>query len=388
MRIELTPLQSQAQKTFRAFVDEKIVPFADRNDQEERLPAESIENLAAAGYLGAAIPEESGGRGLDMITLGLMCEEIGRGSASLLSLITVQGMVSVAILKWGSSSQRAYWLPRLASGKRIAAFGLTEPNVGSDAKSVETLAEFSDGSYVLYGTKKWISFGQIADLFLIIAQCEGKPVALLVERNSPGFRIEAIRGMLGFRSSMLAELHMEKCLVPEENLLGKVGFGFSHVAATALDYGRYCIACGCVGLAQACLDACLAYTSARKQGGIYLKGYQLIQQMITEMVTNIKAARLLCYSAGYLKDNGKPESIVETSIAKYFASRIVNKVASDAVQIHGANGCSSKYPVQRYMRDAKIMEIIEGSTQVHQILISTNAYQNYKLSTSYDAVLQ
>jgi alkylation response protein AidB-like acyl-CoA dehydrogenase len=379
MEIELTPQQVQEQDIFRAFVSEEIAPYADQYDQDECTPSEIIKKLAEIGYLGAIIPKEHGGQEMDAITFGLMCEEIGRGSASLLSLLTVHGMVCQAILKWGSASQKAHWLPKLATGEAIGAFGLTEPNIGSDAKNVESTAVHSNNSFVLTGEKKWISFGQVANLFLIMAQCDGKPSAFLVERNTPGFSTEPMTGLLGFRSAMLAKVHLNKCQVPEENLVGKVGFGFSHVAGAALDHGRYCVGWGCVGLAGGCLDACLSYTSERKQFGSFLKGHQLIQQMIAEMITNIKAAKLLCYHAGYLKDKGDPSLIMETSIAKYFASRMVSKVADDAVQIHGANGCSSDYPVQRYLRDAKIMEIIEGSTQMQQIIIAKSGYHSFAL---------
>lgn len=372
MEIELTSQQIQAQEIFRTFVNTEIAPYADQCDQEEKTPPETIKKLADAGYL-------EGGQNMDAITFGLLCEEIGRASASLLSLLTVHSMVCQAIMKWGSSSQRAHWLPKLSTGETIAAFGLTEPNIGSDAKSVETTAVLSNNSYILNGEKKWISFGQVADLFLIIAQCDGNPSAFLVERNSPGFSTEPIKGLLGFRAAMIAKVHMNDCQIPKENLVGRVGFGFSHIANTALDHGRYCVGWGCLGLGQACLDACLSYTSQRKQFGAYLKGHQLIQQMIGDMITNIKAARLLCYHAAYLKEKGDPSLIMETSIAKYFASRMVNQVANDTVQIHGANGCSSDYPVQRYLRDAKIMEIIEGSSQMQQIIIAKSGYHSFAL---------
>jgi alkylation response protein AidB-like acyl-CoA dehydrogenase len=379
MEIELTPQQVQEQALFRAFVSEEIAPYADQYDQAECMPNEVIKKLAEIGYLGAIVPKEQGGQGMDAITFGLLCEEVGRASASLLSLLTVHGMVCQAIMKWGSASQKTNWLPKLATGETIGAFGLTEPNVGSDAKSVETAAVLSNNSYVLNGEKKWISFGQVANLFLIFAQCDGKPTAFLVERERTGFSTEPLKGLLGFRSAMIAKVFMNECRIPAENLVGRVGFGFSHVASTALDHGRYCVAWGCLGLGQACLNACLSYTSERKQFGSFLKGHQLIQQMIAEMITNLKAARLLCYHAGYLKDKGDPSLIMETSIAKYFASRMVNKIADDAVQIHGANGCSSDYPVQRYLRDAKIMEIIEGSTQMQQIIIAKSGYHNFAL---------
>lgn len=375
MRIELTQKQREAREAYRVFAELEIAPHADQYDRAEQISGDLIEKLSLKGYLGAVLPERSGGLGLDMITAGLLNEHVGGACSSVRSLLTVHGMVSLALQRWGSQEQKEVWLPQLASGAKIAAFGLTETNVGSDAKSVETTAMPSGSSYVLSGHKKWITFGQIADVFLIFAQSEGKPSALLVEKNTPGLVINPIRGMLGVRASMLAELRLEECRISQENLVGRVGFGFSHVAATALDYGRYSVAWGCVGIGQACLDACLRYTNARRQFGAYLREHQLIQQMLSEMITNVKAARLLCYQAGYLKDAGDLRAITETSIAKYFASRMAFKAANDTVQIHGANGCSSDYPVQRYLRDAKVMEIIEGSTQMQQINIAKYACQ-------------
>ena len=314
---------------------------------------------------------------MDMITFGILNEEVGRGCSSLRSLLTVHSMVTHALLKWGSKLQKEHWIPKLTSGEVIAAFGLSEPNVGSDAKKVETTATVAGDFYVLNGRKKWTTYGQIADIFLIFAQCEGKPTAFVVERNTTGLSIEPISGILGTRASMLAELHLNDCRIPRENLVCKEGFGFSHVASSALDYGRYSVAWGCIGIAQACLESSINYTNQRKQFDVYLKDHQLIRQMVTEAIANVKAARLLCYQAGYLKDIGDPQSIIETSIAKYFAAKTATKVASDAVQIHGAYGCSSEYSVQRHFRDSKIMEIIEGSTQIQQITIAEYGYQQY-----------
>ncbi|MEM9447033.1 MAG: acyl-CoA dehydrogenase family protein [Cyanobacteria bacterium P01_E01_bin.6] len=387
MKIELTPQQQNAQAAFRAFVDAAIVPLANHFDREEHTPPQLIEQLAQRGYLGALLPQKSGCNGMDAITYGLLSEEIGRGCSSLRSLLTVHTMVGQALLKWGSAFQKENWIPKLASGSAIAAFALSEPNVGSDAKRVETTATLSGDAYILNGQKKWITYGQIADVFLVFAQCDReasstateKPSAFLVERNSPGLSIKPISGMLGVRASMLAELHLKECRIPQENLVCREGFGFSHVASTALDCGRYSVAWGCVGIAQACLEACLRYTSQRKQFGVYLKDHPLIRQLISDAIANVKAARLLCYQAGYLKDIGDPKSIMETSIAKYFASTIAAKVANDAVQIHGANGCSSEYDVQRYLRDAKIMEIIEGSTQIQQLTIAEYGYQEQSI---------
>lgn len=373
MRIELTASQREAQEKFRDFVQSEVVPQADRFDREEKVSAEIIQRIAQRGYLGASVPAQYGGMGLSMVTCGLLHEEFGSGCSSLRSLLTVHGMVCHTLHKWGSKAQKEHLLPLLARGELIAAFGLTEPEAGSDAGSIETSAQEVDGGYLLNGRKKWITFGQIADLFLVFARCERGPAAFLLPRETPGLKITPIQGMLGVRASMLAQLDLDDCKVPKDNLVGRVGFGVSYLASSALSYGRYSVAWGCVGIAQACLDACFNYIGQRRQFGLYLKDHQLIQQMMTEMITGIKAARLLCLQAGYAKDEGEPEEIMEAMIAKYFAARLANQAARDAVQIHGANGCCSDFPVQRYLRDAKIMEIIEGSTQIQQITIARYA---------------
>jgi glutaryl-CoA dehydrogenase (non-decarboxylating) len=375
MKTASTIQQNQARVSIREFVRKEITPFADLWDREERTPRELVQKMAQRGFLGAILPTAWGGSGMDMVTLGGLHEEIGYGCSSLRSLLTVNSMVSYAILKWGSKHQKEQWLPGLANGAYIGAFALSEPGVGSDAKSVETTAILQNGQYVLQGRKKWITYGQIADVFLLFAQVDGKVSAFLVARDAPGLTIAPIKGMLGTRASMLAELHLQDCVIVRENLVGGIGFGLAPIATSALDIGRYSVACGCVGIAQACLDATLTFTSSRKQYGKLLKEHQLIQQMITDMITNVRAARLLCNHAGQLKDKGNAASLMEIFIAKYFASNIAMKAASDAVQIHGALGCSSEYPVQRYLRDAKVMEIIEGSTQIQQINIARYGYQ-------------
>jgi hypothetical protein len=380
MKLELSAQQKNAKAEFRAFVNKEICPDAGEYDKKEFTPPKLIKKIAERGFLGALLPQEYGGKGMDMITYGILNEEIGRGCSSVRSLLTVHNMVSYALCKWGNKSQKEYWLPKLASGETIGAFALSEPNVGSDAKSVETTATLVGDAYILNGQKKWITYGQIANVFLVFAICQDKPTAFLVKKDSPGLAIEPMSGLLGTRASMTAELKFDNCHVPLENLVGRSGFGFSYIAASALDYGRYSVASGCVGIAQACLEACIKYTNERKQFGVYLKEHQLIRQKITQMITNVKAARLLCYQAAYLKDINDPNSIIETSIAKYFASTVATKIANDAVQIHGGNGCSDKYPVERYLRDSKIMEIIEGSTQIQEITIAESGYQDYLLS--------
>ncbi len=375
----LTAQQRESRAAFRRFADEAIAPRADEFDREERLPPELVARLAREGYLGANVPPEYGGLGLGALTYGLLHEEVGRACSSVRSLLTVHAMTAHALQRWGTREQKTKWLPRLASGETVAAFALTEPEVGSDARSVAAAATIEGGSYVLDGRKKWVTFGQGAGLFLVFAKSGGRDCAFLVERETPGLSVRPIHGMLGVRASMLAELHLEGCRVPRENLVGREGAGFSYVASTALDLGRYTVAWGCVGIGQACLEASFKYAAERQQFGVYLREHQLIQRMLTDMLVQVRAARLLCHQAGTLREAGDPQSVTETSIAKYFASTVAARAAGDAVQIQGARGCSAESPVQRYLRDAKIMEIIEGSTQMQQITIAQSGYQEHAL---------
>ena len=378
MKIELSDIQKENQLKFRSFAQKNIAPCAAAHDSTQRVSRELLKQIAAAGYLGSFLPKEINGLGLDMISYGLLHEEFGKACASVRCLLTVHDMVALAIQKRGNERQRAAWLPRLVQGEIIGAFAISEPNAGSDPNSVETTATLSGDTYVLQGTKKWITFGQIAGLFLVLAKVGDKATAFLVERDTPGVEIKPLHGMLGMRGSMLAEVTFKECRLPKQNLLAREGFGLSAVALTALGLGRYTIAWGSVAIAQACLEACLQYASTRKQFNAPLREHQLIQRMISEMIANVAAARLLCCRAGYLKDTGDPQEIMETFVAKYFSSTIAMKAALDAVQIHGANGCSSDYPVERYLRDAKIMEIIEGSTQIQEITISKFGFQEFE----------
>ena len=373
--MELTPEQQRLRTAFREFADAHIVPHANAWDQAEAMPAEMVRQLAAVGYLGAVLPVDRGGAGFNMVEFGLLNEELGRGCSSIRSLLTVHSMVALAISRWGREEKKSQWLEKLGQGKAIGAFALTEPEAGSDARQIMTQAVASGDDFLLTGHKKWITFAQMADLFLVFAKSVRGPCAFLLERNTPGLVISPMHGMLGTRASMMAELRLEECRVRKQDMIGAAGFGLSHVASSALDCGRYSVAWGSVGIAQACLEACVRYAGRRKQFGALLRDHQLVQRMIAQMVVEVKAARLLCHHAGQLKDAGDPASMIETSIAKYFACTTAAKIARDAVQIHGANGCSSEYPVERFYRDAKIMEIIEGSNEIQEITIAQSACQ-------------
>jgi glutaryl-CoA dehydrogenase (non-decarboxylating) len=375
LKLELTPEQRAARAEFRGFVTEEIVPHAGRWDREQAIPMELVGRLRERGWLGSLIPADFGGPGRDMITYGLLTEEIGKGCSSVRSLLTVHDMVAWAIQRWGNRAQKERFLPPMARGERLGALALSEPNAGSDAKSVETTAILDGDAYVLQGRKKWTTFGQIAHLYLVLAQCEGKPTTFLLERETPGLTVRPIQGMTGTRASMLAELLIDGCRVPRESLLGRIGFGVSHVLAAGLEQGRYSVAWGSVGIGQACLEASLRYASERQQGGVLIGEHQLIRAMLSDMITNVRAARLLCLRSGYLRDQNDPGAFMETMVAKYFASTTATRAAADAVQIHGANGCHEDYPVGRYLRDSRVMEIIEGSTQIQQITISRFDFQ-------------
>ena len=373
--MELNLQQQRLRAEFRQFVDAHVVPGANTWDRQEIMPPEVVRQLASRGYLGAVVPIGKGGSGFDSVEFGLLNEELGRGCSSLRSLLTVHSMIALTISRWGTDALKTQWLEKLGRGQAIGAFALTEAEAGSDARAIRTEAIESGDDFVLTGHKKWITFGQMADLFLVFANSKRGHSAFMLERNLPGLTTSPVHGMLGTRASMMAELRLEQCRVPKRNLVGAQGFGLSHIASSALDCGRYSVAWGCVGIGQACLESSLQYAGQRKQSGALLRDHQLIQRMITQMVAGVKAARLLCWNAGQLRDVGDPASILETSIAKYFACKTAADVARDSVQIHGANGCSGEYPVERFYRDAKIMEVIEGSNEIQEITIAQSACQ-------------
>ncbi len=375
MKINLSEEQAAKQALFREFANAEVAPHADRHDREELLSADVIQKMAGQGFLGAMLGESYGGRQMDPVTFGLLNEEIGRACTAARGLITVQNMIVQALSRWGSDVQKNRWLGDLASGRKIAAFALTEPEHGSDAANIQTIAERSDKDFVLTGHKKWISYGQIANVFLVFARTDGRVSAFLVERETAGLSIEPTKGILGARGSMLAELNFDRCAVPAANLVGNIGFGLVPVAFTALDVGRYSIAWGCVGLAQACLDSCVRYTRSRRQFGVRLRDHQLVKRMITDIMVDIAAARLMCYQAGLLGVSDDRDSLKNMLMAKYFASNMAVRVANAAVQIHGANGYSRDYPVERCLRDAKIGQMIEGSNEMLQLMISRYAHK-------------
>jgi methoxymalonate biosynthesis protein len=358
---------------FRSFVDKEIAPYAEQFDRTETVPPDVLSKLSERRYWGALLPTDVGGLDMDMATFAALHEEVGRGCSSVRGLLTAHAMVAFAIQKWGTSEQRARWLPVLASGELIAAFALTEPDAGSDVGRIASQAHKEAGGYRITGHKKWITAAQVAGLFLVFARTEQGIAAFLVERETSGLEIVPMYALLGARASMLGEVVLEDCHLTPSALLGPEGFGIGAVVTGALDLGRYSVACGCVGIIGGCLDASSAYASERMSGGEKLRDKQLIRRMISDMVCDLWAARLLCRRAGELKEAGDPGTIGATCMAKYFASEAAARASRNAVQIHGANGCSRRYPVERYFRDAKVMEIIEGSSEIQQLILVDEA---------------
>lgn len=373
MDFDLTEEQRMIQETIRRFAREEIAPVASENDKKARFPRELFQKLADLGFMGTPIPEEYGGAGFDYISHAIVAEEIGRVDSSLRGTYSVQvSLVELPILKYGTEEQRRKYLPKLTSGEWIGCFGLTEPNAGSDPASMISTAEDKGDHYVLNGQKTWITNAGLADLAIIYAKTDREAGArgitgFLVERGSEGFSTEDLHDKLGLRASNTGEIFLENCRVPKENVLGEVNRGFK-IALGTLDFGRYTVAAGCVGLAQGCIDICKEYAKQRIQFGKPIASFQLIQQMIADMVVECEAGRLLVYRAGDLKNKELPNTR-ETSIAKYYCSEMANRVAYKAIQIHGGYGFSGEYDVERYYRDARINTLYEGTSQIQQLII-------------------
>ncbi|WP_093118845.1 acyl-CoA dehydrogenase family protein [Thermoleophilum album] len=373
MDFELTDEQKLIRETAREFAEKEILPRARDNDRNERFDLELARKMAAMGYVGATIPEEYGGRGIDYLTYGLIVEEIGRVDSAMRTVISVvTSLVGTPIYKWGTEQQKREWLPKLCSGEALGCFGLTEPNTGSDAASLQTRATKIDGGWRITGQKMWISLGNYAKVALIFAQTDPEKrhkgiAAFLVPTDSPGFHSQPIHGKLGLRASDTAELSLDGVEVPDEALLGRVGDGFK-VAMTALDAGRYSVAAGCVGICQGSLDAAVKYAKERIQFGRPIASFQLVQEMLADIKVETEAARGLVWRAGWLKDKGLPNT-TETSIAKLYATEAAVRCANLAIQVHGGSGYVDDYPVERYLRDARVTTLYEGTSQIQKMII-------------------
>jgi alkylation response protein AidB-like acyl-CoA dehydrogenase len=374
---QLTDEQRLIAETARDFVDNEIVPRARESDRAARFDIELARRVGDMGYLGAPVAEEFGGRGLDYLTYGLIVEEVGRGDSAMRTVVSVQtSLVCGSIERWGSDEQKRRWLPRLCAGEAFGCFGLTEPDTGSDAASLRTRAEKVDGGWRITGQKMWISLGNVASLALVFAQTDPSAkhrglACFLVPTSTDGFSAQEIHGKLGLRASDTAAVGLDGVEVPDDALLGEVGDGFK-VAMSALDSGRYSVAAGCVGICEGCVQASVAYAKDRNQFGVPIASFQLVQEMIADQVVRRDAARMLVRRAALLKDAGKP-STVETSIAKLYATESAVECANLAIQVHGGSGYVDDYPVERYLRDARVTTLYEGTSQIQKLIIGRDA---------------
>jgi alkylation response protein AidB-like acyl-CoA dehydrogenase len=344
-------------------------------DERGAMPLELVRELGDLGFLGGPLPSQYGGGDWDALSLALCYEELGRADSSVRGLMTVHtSLVSLCILAWGSPEQKEKYLPKLARGEWIGCYCLTEPNAGSDAASMESTASPDGDEYVLNGEKIWITNGGIADVAIVFAsqdrELKHKGIcAFLVETNTPGFKRKRMPGQeLGHRASDHARILLEDCRVPATALLGAPGEGF-RVAMSALDHGRLGVAAGALGVAQACLDASVDFARTRRQFGQRIGDFEMIQAAIANMAADVDAARMLVYRAAWLKDRGQ-RATRETSIAKLFATEAAVRAASEAVLLHGGRGYSSEYPVERYYRDIKGLQIYEGTSHIQRIVIA------------------
>jgi len=356
----------------RAFAEAEILPHIRDWDAGEGYPRAMLDRLAEHGFLGAPLPERYGGGGMDYISFALLCEELERADTSFRVIQSVHvGLNSLALLQWGTEEQRQRWLVPQATGRKLATFGLTEPGAGTDAGNLQTTARRDGDSYVLSGNKIWISLADVADHFLVFATVDRSRkhkgiTAFMLERGMPGLTTGTLHGKLGIRAGNTGLINLDQVRVPVEHRIGEEGEGFL-VAMSAIDQGRFTVAAGAVGLAQACLDASVKYARERHTFGEEIGRHQLVKQLIANMVRGIEAGRLLVWRAAALKNRGV-RNTRETSLAKWHATEHSVQCALDAIQIHGANGYSNEFPVERYLRNSKAAVIYEGTSQLHTLI--------------------
>ncbi len=372
MNFELSEEQQMVRRSAREFVDREVIPNVREWDRSETMDRGIVPKLADAGFLGAVTPEEYGGSGMDNLSYCLVVEELGRADSSVRGVVSVNvGLVGKTILKWGTEEQKQRWLPGIASGESLGCYGLTEPDSGSDPASLQAKARPDGDGWRISGNKLFITNGTWAGVALVFARTgdEGARgiTCFVVPTEREGFSARSVKGKLGLRAQDTGELILEDVRVERDDVLGEIGSGFK-VAMSALDNGRMSLASGCVGIAQGCLDASLAYAEQRRQFGKPIASYQLIQELLADMAVDTEAARMLVWRVAALADAGKPHRL-ESSFAKYFASEASVRAANAAVQVHGGYGYIDEYPVGKYLRDARVTTLYEGTSQIQKLII-------------------
>jgi butyryl-CoA dehydrogenase len=373
MDFDLTDEQRLIKQTAREFTDKEIVIQSRENARKHHFDLDLVKKVADQGYLGAVVPTEYGGAGLDYLSYGLIVEEIGRGDSAIRTVISVQtSLVCSGIVRWGTEEQKQKYLPKLCSGEWLGCFGLTEPDTGSDAANQRTRATKTDGGWVINGNKMWISMANYAKVAIIFAQTDPSLgtkglAAFIVDTDQPGYSAQTIEHKMGLHGSDTGSISLEDVEVSDEDMLGGVGDGFK-VAMSNLDSGRYSVAAGCVGICQGCVEESVKYSTERQQFGKPIASFQLVQAMIADMTVKTEASRMLVWRAGFLKDKGVPNTL-ETSIAKLHATEASLECANMAIQVHGGAGYVDDHPVERYLRDARVTTIYEGTSQIQKLII-------------------
>ncbi len=372
--MRLTEPQQMIFNTARRFAEREIKPFVRERRDDERFPIDVMRKMAKAGLLGGPFPEEYGGGGIDNVSYALVCQAIGGASPSVFTAaLTVQlSLVSTAVLTFGTEEQRRRYLPELLGARKVGAFALSEPNVGSDPAALELTAQRNGDGWVLNGSKFWISNGSIADLIVVFAQTDPGSrhkglAAFMVNGDSPGLERQVIAEKLGLHASNTAALFFDGVQVEGDRLLGRAGDGFK-IAQTSLESGRVSTAACAVGIIQTCLDACIAYAAQRQQWGKPIAGHQLVQEIVADMATDYEAARLLTLEAARLRDDGAPAT-KNVVMAKQFATEAAVRAARNAIALHGGVGYLGEYPVEGLLRDAIGLSLYEGTTQIQKLIL-------------------
>ncbi len=381
MNFELSEEQKLLKEMIRDFAKKEILPQVKTLEESHQFPLEILKKLASLGILGMSIPPEYGGTKTDSLSLALVLEELGRVSPALAVIVSVHcSLFCYAILKFGTKMQKTKYLPKSAKGEILGAFSLTEPGAGSDATNLKTRAQRHGNFYILNGIKSWVTSGSEADAVILFAFTEPEPgskklCAFIIEKDFPGFKASKIEEKMGLHSSLTTELVLEDCQVPVENLLGEEGKGAS-IAFHCLDRSRIGIAAQSVGLSEQALEEAVRYANQREAFGKKISEFQAIQFMIADIATLLEASRLLTYRAANFNDKGKPFT-KEASMAKLFASEAANRIAYQALQIHGAYGYSKEFLIERIFRDARVLTIYEGTSEVQRLVVARNLLKEF-----------
>ncbi|MBN1503687.1 MAG: acyl-CoA dehydrogenase [Candidatus Eisenbacteria bacterium] len=381
MQFELTNEQKMIQEAARDFAQKEIAPVAAELDREEKFPAEIVKKLGELGFMGMTIPTEYGGGGMDTLSYVLAVEQVAKACASTAIIMSVNNsLVCYPLYEFGTEEQKKKYLPQLASGQKLGAFSLTEPNAGSDAGNQQTTAVLQGDNYVINGTKIFVTGGNMADYIIMTASTDKSKgsrgvTAFIVDTKWPGFKVGSLEHKLGIRAASTAELVLTDMKVPKENVLGTPGEGYK-IALRALDGARVGVSAQALGIAQAAFEVAVRYSKQRQQFGKFISEFQAIQWMIADMAVSIEAARLLVYKSAFVKDTKKYFS-KEAAMAKLFASEMASDVTSKAIQIHGGYGYTRDYPVERNYRDARITQIYEGTSEVQKLVIAATVLKEF-----------